>query len=58
MADAKYRFECSAETREAVRDVVDALLVGARRAGEPVEVLAFLFGVRDGLAELHDDSRH
>lgn len=49
MAEREYRFEVSGDAREALREVVDALLVGARQHGEPVEVLSFLFSVRDGL---------
>lgn len=49
MADGEYRFEGQADSRDAVCAVVDALLVAARHHGEPVEVLAFLFSMRDGL---------
>ena len=49
MADGEYRIEGAAESRDALRAVVSALLVGARRAGEPLEVLGFLVRVRDGL---------
>ena len=49
MADGEYRIEGAAESREALRAVVDALLVGARRAGEPLEVLGYLVRVRRGL---------
>lgn len=49
MAEREYRIEGEAHARDALGAVVDSLLLAARSSGEPVEVLAFLFSVRDGL---------
>ena len=55
MAEKEYRIEGEADSRQALRLVVDSLLGAARRAGEPVEVFAFLYAVRDGLLAASSD---
>lgn len=55
MAESEYRFEGATDSREALRDVVDSMLVAARGAGEPVEVFSFLYRVRDGLRSVSAD---